>query len=129
MHDASQQFSNEPISDFSFLSLLGHRTSKWVVVRKQGNHPVRAVAGTHFRLKKRAQKEANSLNKNFKDTNVKFVVRKEAGIGNVGGHEIVWFLQMLAVCKVFHLFSPSTFILRAEKVAFDNTDRDHRRKM
>jgi hypothetical protein len=57
---------------------LGHRASKYVVVRKQGISPVRVVAGTHFRLKKRAQKEASRLNRQFKDRkDIRFEVRRE----------------------------------------------------
>jgi hypothetical protein len=55
---------------------LGRR-GKWVVARKQGKKPVRVVAGMRFRLKKRAQKEASKLNREYKGTNIKFVVRKE----------------------------------------------------
>jgi hypothetical protein len=52
-------------------------SKKYVVVRKQGKSPVRVVAGMHFRLKKRAQKEANSLNRDYKGSGIRFVVRKE----------------------------------------------------
>jgi hypothetical protein len=49
-----------------------------VVVRKQGNSPVKVVAGTHFRLKKRAEKEARRLKRQFRGRkDISFVVRKE----------------------------------------------------
>jgi hypothetical protein len=57
---------------------LGHRKSKWVVVRKQGKQPVRVVAGTHFRLKKTAEKKARALQRAYEPRkDIKFVVRKE----------------------------------------------------
>ncbi|MGA2308946.1 MAG: hypothetical protein ABSG57_05295 [Candidatus Bathyarchaeia archaeon] len=50
----------------------------WLVVRKQGNKPVKVIAGMHFRLKKRAQKEARALNRAYEPRkDIKFVVRKE----------------------------------------------------
>jgi hypothetical protein len=54
-----------------------HHPSNYVVARKQGIYPVRVVAGTHFPTIKRAEKEASELNKAYRGTDIKFVVRKE----------------------------------------------------
>ena len=55
-----------------------HRKSKYVIVRKQGRSPVRVVAGTHFRLKKTAEKKARALQNAYKPRkDIKFVVRRE----------------------------------------------------
>jgi hypothetical protein len=63
---------------FSFVNLLGHGKSKWVAARKQGNHPVTVVAGTHFRLKKTTLKKARSLKRQWKlRPDIRFVVRRE----------------------------------------------------
>jgi hypothetical protein len=48
-----------------------------LVARKQGLSPVHVVAGTHFPTMERAQKEAKELNKAYRGTEIKFVVRKE----------------------------------------------------
>jgi len=60
------------------LTYQRHHTSNYVVARKQGKLPVHVVAGTHFRLKKRAEKEARRLKRQFRDRkDIKFVVRTE----------------------------------------------------
>ena len=54
-----------------------HGSSNFVVARKQGILPVHVVAGTHFPTLERAMKEAKKLNKIYRLTEIKFVVRKE----------------------------------------------------
>jgi len=46
-------------------------------VRRKGNSPIRVIAGERFRTKKKAEKEARDLNKSYKGSDVKFMVRKE----------------------------------------------------
>ena len=50
---------------------------KWLVVRRKGTSPIRVVAGERFRTKKKAEKEARELNKSYKGSDVKFMVREE----------------------------------------------------
>ncbi|MGA2308480.1 MAG: hypothetical protein ABSG57_02890 [Candidatus Bathyarchaeia archaeon] len=50
---------------------------KWLVVRRKGKSPIRVVAGERFRTKKKAEKEARELNKAYKGSDVKFMVRKK----------------------------------------------------
>ncbi len=47
----------------------------YVLVRRKGNSPIRVVAGERFRTKKKAEKEARELNKAYKGSDVKFMVR------------------------------------------------------
>lgn len=48
---------------------------KWLVVRRKGKSPIRVVAGERFRTKKKAEKEAREMNKAYKGSDVKFMVR------------------------------------------------------
>ena len=49
----------------------------YLIARRKGNSPIRIVAGERFRTKKKAEKEARELNKAYKSSDVKFMVRKE----------------------------------------------------
>jgi hypothetical protein len=49
----------------------------WLVVRRKGNQPIRVVAGEHHRTKELAEKEAERLNKAYRGSDVKFMVREE----------------------------------------------------
>jgi len=48
----------------------------YFVVRREGNSLIRVVAGERFRTEKKAEKEARELNKAYKGSNIKFMVRK-----------------------------------------------------
>ncbi|MGD0979449.1 MAG: hypothetical protein ABR962_09955 [Candidatus Bathyarchaeia archaeon] len=49
----------------------------YIIVKKKGNSPIRVVAGERFRTKTKAEKEARELNKAYKGSDVKFMVRKK----------------------------------------------------
>jgi hypothetical protein len=49
----------------------------WLVVRRKGSEPIRTIAGERYRTKKLAEKEAREWNKAFKNSDVKFMARKE----------------------------------------------------
>lgn len=49
----------------------------YLVVRRKGNSPIRVVAGERFRTKNKAEKEARELNKAYKGSDVKFMVREK----------------------------------------------------
>ena len=52
-------------------------SATYVLVRRKGNNPIRVVAGERFGTKKKAEKEAREMNKAYKGSDVKFMVRKE----------------------------------------------------
>jgi hypothetical protein len=52
-------------------------SSSYLVVRRKGNSPIRVVAGERFRTKKKAEREARELNRAYKGSDVKFMVREK----------------------------------------------------
>jgi hypothetical protein len=46
-------------------------------VRRKGKNPIRVVAGERYRTKKKAEREAGEWNKAYKNSDVKFMVRRE----------------------------------------------------
>ena len=49
---------------------------KWLIARRKGTSPI-TTTNLRFRTKKRAQKEANELDRVYKDSDVKFMVREK----------------------------------------------------
>lgn len=52
-------------------------SATYVLVRRKGNSPIRVVGGERFRTKKKAKKEAREMNKAYRDSDVKFMVREK----------------------------------------------------
>jgi hypothetical protein len=49
---------------------------KWLIARRKGTSPI-TTTNLRFRTKKRAQKEADELNKEYEGSDVKFMVREK----------------------------------------------------
>ena len=75
-------------------------SSGYLVVRRKGNSPIRVVAGEHFRIKKKAEKEAREWNKAYKGSDVKFMVREEGWRRKLGILETPHFFCERKVIKV-----------------------------
>jgi hypothetical protein len=53
------------------------RGKPWLVVRRKGKSPISVVAGAHFKTREEAEKEVDTLNKNYKGSDIKFLIRPE----------------------------------------------------
>jgi len=50
-------------------------SSKWLIAKRKGNNPIKTTR-LRFSTKKQAEKKASKLNKAFKGTKIKFLVRR-----------------------------------------------------